>query len=101
VDYLPQLPAGMEAQRVGTHYVFIVVPKQGFTVSGRTPSLRSLRDEPFVSFHPSLPHCQMQLNALDALGAERRKLLSASSTEAILGFVAACPFAVKLPTRLR
>ena len=88
VDYLPQLPAGIEAQRVGTHYVFIVVPKQGFELGGRRPSLRSLRDKPFVSFHPSLPHCQLQLNALGALGAPRR-LLSASSTEAILGFVAA------------
>jgi LysR family transcriptional regulator, benzoate and cis,cis-muconate-responsive activator of ben and cat genes len=89
VDYLPQLPRGMDAQRVGTHYVFIVVPKQGFELSGRTPSLRSLRDRPFVSFHPSLPHFRMQLQALDASGSERRKLLSASSTEAILGFVAA------------
>lgn len=89
VDYLPQLPAGMEAQRVGTHYVFIVVPKQGFELGSRAPSLRSLKDKPFVSFHPSLPHCQLQLNALDALGAEQRKMLSASSTEAILGFVAA------------
>jgi DNA-binding transcriptional LysR family regulator len=89
VDYLPQLPAGLEAQRVGTHYVFIVVPKQGFELGSRVPSLRSLKDKPFVSFHPSLPHCQLQLNALDALGAQRRKMLSASSTEAILGFVAA------------
>lgn len=89
VDYFSELPAGMEAQRVGTHYVFIVVPKQGLGLGPRTPSLRSLRGKPFVSFHPSLPHCQMQLNALNALGAERRKMLSASSTEAILGFVAA------------
>jgi len=43
VDYLPQLPAGIEAQRVGTHYIFIVVPKQGFGLGSRTPSLRSLR----------------------------------------------------------
>ncbi|HEY0466332.1 MAG TPA: LysR family transcriptional regulator [Polyangiaceae bacterium] len=89
VDYLPHVPAGMEAQRVGTHFIFVVVPKQGFQLRGRTPSLRSLRDKPFVSFHPSLPHCALQLSALDALGAERPKTLSASSTEAILGFVAA------------
>ena len=89
VDYLPQLPAGIEAQRVGTHYIFIVVPKQGFELRGRTPSLRALRDEPFVSFHPSLPHCQLQTNALHAVGNVPRKTLSASSTEAILGFVAA------------
>jgi DNA-binding transcriptional LysR family regulator len=89
VDYLPQLPAGIEAQRVGTHYIFIVVPKQGFELRARTPSLRALHDEPFVSFHPSLPHCQLQLNALDAFGNLPRKTLSASSTEAILGFVAA------------
>ncbi|MEI9937382.1 MAG: LysR family transcriptional regulator [Pseudomonadota bacterium] len=89
VDYLPQVPAGIEARRVGTHFIFIVVPKQGFELQSRRPSLRSLRDRPFVSFHPSLPHCQLQLNAIDALGADRRKTLSASSTEAILGFVAA------------
>ena len=89
VDYLPELPAGLEAQRIGTHYVFVVVPKLGFELKARTPSLRSLRDKPFVSFHPSLPHCQMQLNALGALGSPRRGTLSASSTEAILGFVAA------------
>ncbi|HET7540539.1 MAG TPA: LysR family transcriptional regulator [Polyangiaceae bacterium] len=89
VDYLPELPAGMEAKRVGTHYIFIVIPKQGFELDRSAPSLRSLRGKPFVSFHPSLPHCQLQLNALDALGADQRKMLSASSTEAILGFVAA------------
>ena len=89
VDYLPELPAGIEAQRVGTHHVFIVVPTRGLELRGRTPSLRSLRDQPFVSFHPSLPHCQLQKNALDAHGVESPKLLSASSTEAILGFVAA------------
>lgn len=89
VDYLPELPVGVEAQRVGTHYVFIVLPKQGFELGGRAPSLRSLRDKPFVSFHPSLPHCQLQLGALGALGAPPRRTLSASSTEAILGFVAA------------
>lgn len=89
VDYLPQLPAGIEAQRVGTHYIFLVIPKQGLAVGGRAPSLRSLRHQPFVSFHPNLPHCRMQLSALDSHGVERGKLLSASSTEAILGFVAA------------
>jgi LysR family transcriptional regulator, benzoate and cis,cis-muconate-responsive activator of ben and cat genes len=89
VDYLPQLPSGLSTQRVGTHYVFIVVPKRGFELGSSAPSLRFLRDKPFVSFHPSLPHCQMQLSALSALGAEPRKTLSASSTEAILGFVAA------------
>ena len=89
VDYLPQLPAGFEAQRIGTHYVFLVVPKQGFELNGRKPSLRLLREQPFVSFHPSLAHYQLQLNALETLGPSRRKTLSASSTEAILGFVAA------------
>jgi DNA-binding transcriptional LysR family regulator len=89
VDYVAELPAGVEAQRVGTHYVFIVVPTRGLELHGRAPSLRSLREQPFVSFHPSLPHCQLQLNALETLGPARRKTLSASSTEAILGFVAA------------
>jgi len=89
VDYLEQLPAGIEAQCVGMHYVFLVVPKQGFALGSRAPSMRSLRHQPFVSFHPSLPHCRMQLSALEAHGIERVKLLSASSTEAILGFVAA------------
>jgi len=89
VDYLPKLPAGMDAQRVGTHYVFIVVPEQGLELGSRTPNLRSLRGKPFVSFHPSLPHCQLQLSALGGGGAPRQRTLSASSTEAILGFVAA------------
>jgi DNA-binding transcriptional LysR family regulator len=89
VDHLAEVPQGFASRRVGTHHVFLVCPTEGLEIGTRVPTLRSLRDKPFVSFHPSLPHYELQLRALGAGGAPPRKALSASSTEAILGFVAA------------
>jgi DNA-binding transcriptional LysR family regulator len=89
VDYLPEVPAGFASRRVGTHHVFVVRPTQGLPLGKRSPTLRALRDQPFVSFHPDLPQYELQVRALFADGTPPRKTLSASSTEAILGFVAA------------
>jgi DNA-binding transcriptional LysR family regulator len=89
VDYVPEVPAGFSSRRIGTHFVFVVFPSLGFELKARKPTLRALRDKPFVSFHPSLPQYRMQRSALDAAGAPSQKALSASSTEAILGLVAA------------
>ena len=86
VDHVPEVPAGFASRRIGMHHVFVVYPAER---ESRVPTLRDLRDEPFVSFHPNLPQYELQIRALSASGAPPRKTLSASSTEAILGFVAA------------
>jgi DNA-binding transcriptional LysR family regulator len=89
VDYLPDVPAGFASRRVGTHHVFVVRTSHGLNHASGATLLRDLRDEPFVSFHPDLPQYALQIRALSTHGAPPRKTLSASSTEAILGFVAA------------
>lgn len=88
IDYVPALPRGFAAKEIGRHYVFVVVPADGARRPKRL-SPKQLSGKPFVSFHPSMPHCEMQLRALTQAGVEPKRILSASSTEAILGFVAA------------
>lgn len=86
VDFLAELPLGFEARRVGTHWVFLVLPSN---VRHHPKTLKSLRDRPFVGFHPSLPHYALQRRALESAGVPGRPTLTASSTDAILGFVQA------------
>jgi DNA-binding transcriptional LysR family regulator len=89
VEYLPVVPAGVSTRRVACHYVFIVLPKDHARAKDARLHLKDLAGEPFVGFHPSLPHHALQMTALEAAGVAPSEQLSASSVEAILGFVQA------------
>jgi DNA-binding transcriptional LysR family regulator len=89
VEYLPNVPTGIATRKVACHHVFIVIPKDHPRARDARLSLKDLADEAFVGFHPSLPHHALQLAALEAAGSAPRERLSASSVEAILGFVQA------------
>jgi DNA-binding transcriptional LysR family regulator len=54
----------------------------------RELDLGALRELPFVSYHPSLPHHALQMQAVRRVGVPARTI-SASSVDAILAFVSA------------
>lgn len=97
VDYQPTLPEHVGSRVIATYHSFIVAPRTWLPVSERkgvslaraAALLARLRDEPFVSFHPSMPHHAMQMAALREAGNKPAHTLSASSTNAILALVRA------------
>lgn len=88
VDYLPRIPHGVSALEIARHHAFLITPSAWGKPSARRPAA-ILRGRPFVSYERGLFQHQMQLAGLRALGVEPERKLSVSSTEALLGFVAA------------
>jgi DNA-binding transcriptional LysR family regulator len=88
VDHMPQIPRGVGAVAIARHHPFLITPATWPRPTAKTVG-RSLNDKPFVSFGPELFQHDMQLAGLRRLGLEAEQKLSASTTEALLGFVAA------------
>jgi DNA-binding transcriptional LysR family regulator len=89
VDYCERVPAGCESRRVGTSHGFLVLPADHPLARRRELDLKALRDVPFVSYHPSLPHHALQLAAVSREIGVPARTISASSVDAILAFVRA------------
>ena len=90
VDYLPELPASVDAHPVAYCQIHLAVPREHPCAKRRGgPRLEDFRADPFVSYHPSLPHHAMQLAELARNGNVPPRLLAASSVDAILSFVQA------------
>lgn len=83
VDYAEQVPADCESRQVATSQSYLVVP------AGRRMDVEALRREAFVSYHPSLPHHAVQMDAVRRHIGVPARTLSASSVDAILAFVRA------------
>jgi DNA-binding transcriptional LysR family regulator len=88
VDHMPQIPRGVGAVAIAQHHPFLITPAAWPRPTAKTVG-RSLNDKPFISFGPELFQHDMQLAGLRRLGLEAEQKLSASTTEALLGFVAA------------
>jgi DNA-binding transcriptional LysR family regulator len=86
VDHVPSAPDGVATVVVGEHRAFLVVPS-GWKL--RRAQLRDLASRPFVGYASGSLELSLQAKALSAAGIDPARQLSASSTEAILGFVAA------------
>jgi len=87
IEYFEDVPNGFESKRIGTYFVFLVAPSGHVACKRKRVRLATLAGEPFIAFHASLPYTRRQLAAVAALCP--RHVLHASSTDAILGFVAA------------
>jgi len=92
VEYLPSVPPGIATRRIGAHRGFLVCPSDW--LPARAPrALRSwlgaVEGRAFVGYSATLPHRSMQQAVLSRLKVGHGRTLTASSTEAILGFVAA------------
>jgi DNA-binding transcriptional LysR family regulator len=90
VAYFPNaLPAGLASRPVATLSSFLVLPAGGALARRPRIELRHLASETFVTYNPGTIHHELQRRALARSGAAPARLVSASTTEAILGLVAA------------
>jgi DNA-binding transcriptional LysR family regulator len=90
VAYFPgPLPAGLASRPVATLSSFLVLPAGGELARRPRIGLRDLAGETFVTYNPGTIHHELQRRALARSGAAPTRFLSASTTEAILGLVAA------------
>lgn len=89
VDYWPEAPPDLQRLTVAEAQIFLIMPRSHKLARRKQLALTELGDEPFVSYHESLPHHRLQSAELSRMGVKPRRNLSASSAESILGFVAA------------
>jgi len=87
IDFCEQVPPDIESRRVATSHAFLVLPADH--PAARRMDIDALRSEPFVSYHPSLPHHALQMAAVRERIGPPIRTVSASSVDAILAFVKA------------
>jgi DNA-binding transcriptional LysR family regulator len=90
VAYFPgALPAGLASRAVATLSSFLVLPAGGEHARRPRVGLRELASLTFVTYNPGTVHHELQRLALARSGAAPARVVAASTTEAILGLVAA------------
>jgi DNA-binding transcriptional LysR family regulator len=87
VEHWPAPPPDVRQRRVGIAYGTWVAPAHLAPGGKVEPS--ALRNSPFVSFRPGTSEHALQLAGLELYGLNPPRLLSASTVDAILGFVQA------------
>jgi len=88
VEYLPEIPEGLASLQVATVRPFLVVPREHPLATRAELRPADLAAETFVAY--SRGHLRaLQDGGLRQLGIEPLHVLTASSAQAILGFVAA------------
>jgi len=87
VDYLPEIPAGIASMQVATMHGFIVLPTSHPLAKKKRIALADLAEETFISYSPGTVPYALQMKAFETHEVEPHSALSASSADAILGFV--------------
>ena len=88
VDYLAEIPDSLASMQVATLRPFLVIPADHRLADRKHVTLSDMADEAFVGYLPG--HLRdLQQRALTGAGIEPPQTLTASSADAILGFVAA------------
>jgi DNA-binding transcriptional LysR family regulator len=90
VAYFPSaLPSGLASRPVATLSAFLILPAGGDLARRPRLGLRELAGETFVTYNPDTIHHELQHRALARSGAAPTRFVSASTTETIVGLVAA------------
>lgn len=89
VDYVPEIPVGLESRIVARARPFLVFPRQSFTAVRGAAVWRNLRQERWVGYPSHLPHSVLQRRALAERGVTQPPAVVASSVEDILALVSA------------
>ena len=89
VDWLPSLPAGIEAREVATMRAFVVTPTHGPWAQGAKLRLAELGAVPFIAYHSDRTLRELQVAGLAEHGLHPVQAFSADSSDTICGFVAA------------
>jgi DNA-binding transcriptional LysR family regulator len=87
VEHWPAPPPDVAQRRVSVAYATWIVPVH-LALGGKVEP-GALRDAPFVSFRPGTSEHALQLAGLELFGLNPPRLLSASTVDAIVGFVQA------------
>ncbi len=89
VDWLPEVPEGVELAAVGRMHPFVVVPTHGpWALEGKLKPA-ALASRPFIAYQSDRTLKQLQRRALEQAGLAPREAYSADSSDTLLGFVAA------------
>lgn len=88
VDYLPKWPDDVATLEIGKLRGFVVLPNKHPVARKSKPNLSMLSGENFVSYTPGGIAYEMQTRALAEHGVSPREILTVSTAESILGFVA-------------
>jgi DNA-binding transcriptional LysR family regulator len=83
-----ELPATLQTRRVATLSPYLALPADHPLARQRRLTLRDLADDTFVAYNPGTIHHALQMKAFARAGVAPRRMLSASTAEAILGLVA-------------
>lgn len=89
VDWVPEVPADLEAREVARSEAWIVAPAHGPHAQKGRLTLGALAHVPFIGYHADRQLKALQLAALEAHGVTPKEAFSADSSDTILGFVAA------------
>jgi len=90
VAYFPDaLPGGLASRQVAVLSAFLVLPASGELTHHAKGGLRRLSGETFVTYNEGTVHHELQQRALARSGGAPARTVAASTTEAILGLVAA------------
>lgn len=86
-----ELPATLETRRVATLAPYLALPAGHPRLQQKRPrpiELRELADDTFVAYNAGTIHHALQMRAFSRAGLAPRRLITASTAEAILGLVA-------------
>lgn len=89
VDYLPEIPADVEAQVVAKTFTFLALPSTHRLAGRKSVRLSDLGSDTFVAYNADIGGRELQLRALHLAGVRPARIYAADSAETILGFVAA------------
>jgi DNA-binding transcriptional LysR family regulator len=90
VAYFPgALPAGLAKRRIAMLTSFMVLPGDSPLARRARVSMRHLASETFITYTPGTIHHELQQRGLARSGVAPARTIAASTTEAILGLVAA------------
>ena len=89
VDWVPEVPADLEAKQVGEVRAFIVLPSDHALAKRSRVGLSELGGTPFVAYHSDKALRGLQEEAFRQAGVKPKVTHAADSSETILGFVAA------------
>jgi len=88
VSFLPDIPEGVEAVRIGTLYPFLVYPANHSLASRKRVRLRDFAGETFVGHAKGSMMRNLQDDELQRTGTEPSHVISTDSVDTILGIVA-------------
>lgn len=89
VNYLPEVPEGIETKQIGTLRGFLVIPRDHRLAKRRQASLAEIGDDTFITYSPGLLSHHVQVRALADHGVTPERTITASTGEAILGLIEA------------